>query len=146
MATDRRSHHPLRRAASDRAAGVVVATFWLDAETAEAKRLVDLGSGRAIQPIEPPRLRVLVPLLRTLWEHEQDDSQAAILLDDAFPDLGRTVRLQFTDTAGRETTGDALAFKIRNLDVQALEDIVGTYLDDDQLPACIRSALPEPGG
>lgn len=57
-------------------------------------------------------------------------------LAQAFPDLGRRVRLRLRDRAGREVTGETLRQKIANLDPQALDDVVGTYLADDQLPAC----------
>jgi hypothetical protein len=42
----------------------------------------------------------------------------------------------YTDTNGEEVTGADLEFKIQNLDVDALNDIVGTFLADDMLPAC----------
>jgi hypothetical protein len=60
-----------------------------------------------------------------------------VLLGQAFPDLGRAVRFRFTDRDGEYSTGPDLDFKLRNLNVHALEDIVGTYLADDALPTCV---------
>jgi hypothetical protein len=58
-------------------------------------------------------------------------------LEQAFPDLGRAIRLRFTDTDGEKESEEDLQYKLRNVNVQSLENIVGTYLDDDQLPACL---------
>jgi hypothetical protein len=57
-------------------------------------------------------------------------------LADAFPGLESRFAFSFTDPAAEEVTGDDLAFKIQNLDVDALDDIVGTYLADDDLEDC----------
>ena len=54
-------------------------------------------------------------------------------LAEVFPGIGARVKISFRDSAGREETGPDLAFKIRNLDVHALDDVVGTYLADDEL-------------
>ena len=62
-------------------------------------------------------------------------------LDQAYPDLGRTVGIRLSDTSGEETSGDELTFKLRNVNVNSLENIVGTYLDDDELPACVPASL-----
>jgi hypothetical protein len=57
-------------------------------------------------------------------------------VDQAFPDLGGTIRWRFLDRNAGEASGRDLDEKLRNLDVHALEDIVGTYLEDAELPMC----------
>lgn len=57
-------------------------------------------------------------------------------LADAFPGLGERLVIKFEERAGERVTGEDLAYKIRNLDVDALDDVVGTYLADDALPLC----------
>lgn len=63
-------------------------------------------------------------------------AQQRTWLSEAFPGIDRKFQIEFKDRDAEETTGDDLAFKIRNLDVDALDDIVGTYLADDELPGC----------
>ncbi len=63
-------------------------------------------------------------------------AQEQTLLSEAFPDLAEKFEIKFKDRAGEEETGADLAFKIQNLDVDALDDVVGTYLADDALPLC----------
>ena len=36
----------------------------------------------------------------------------------------------------RRSAPASLAFKVMNLDADALDDVVGTYLADDELPLC----------
>jgi len=55
---------------------------------------------------------------------------------EAFPGLGEKFAMAFKENAGEEVRGDDLQFKIRNLHVNALDDVVGTYLADDELPVC----------
>lgn len=57
-------------------------------------------------------------------------------LADAFPGLGERFEVKFKEQAGERVSGEDLAFKIQNLDVDALDDVVGTYLADDDLPIC----------
>jgi hypothetical protein len=57
-------------------------------------------------------------------------------LDQTFPELGKKFRIKFRDKSGEEVTGADLDFKIRNFDIDAFDDIVGTFLEDDSLPAC----------
>lgn len=59
-------------------------------------------------------------------------------LADAFPGLGKRFVMKFKDPAGEKLGGENLAFKIRNFDVDALDNVVGTYLADDELPVCVR--------
>jgi hypothetical protein len=40
------------------------------------------------------------------------------------------------DERGEEVIGQDLRYKIQNLDIDALDDVVGTYLADDNLPGC----------
>src|SRR5262249_50782721 len=61
----------------------LLATFWLDAETPEARRLVERRIGGAILPIESSRVRVLVARFRACWEDTYNGSEAARLLDEA---------------------------------------------------------------
>jgi hypothetical protein len=58
-------------------------------------------------------------------------------LAGAFPGISEGVALSFKDEAGQEETGPDLAFKIQNLDADAIDDVVGTYLADDALPLCV---------
>jgi len=58
------------------------------------------------------------------------------VVEQAFPDIGRKVQWRFRDGDAEEASGADLDRKLRNLDVHALENIVGTYLDDAELPAC----------
>jgi hypothetical protein len=62
--------------------------------------------------------------------------QSQALLSGALPDLGRPHQIKYSDPRGEEVTGPDLEFKIRNVDVDALDDIVGAFLDDDDLPDC----------
>jgi hypothetical protein len=57
-------------------------------------------------------------------------------LAESFPGIDRKFQIAFKDRDAQETVGGNLEFKIRNLDVDALDDIVGTYLADDELPDC----------
>lgn len=61
----------------------LLATFWLDAETPEARGLVGSRVARTILPIESSQLRVLIPRLRVCSEERYDSRQAARLLDEA---------------------------------------------------------------
>lgn len=63
-------------------------------------------------------------------------AQQQTWLAEAFPGLSKRFEIAFGERHGEEVTGEDLAFKIRNLDVDALDDIVGTYLADDELPDC----------
>ena len=56
-------------------------TLWLDAETPEARRLVEPGR-QAIVAIPASKLRVIVPPLRAWWDDLHDGQQATRLLDD----------------------------------------------------------------
>lgn len=58
------------------------------------------------------------------------------LLRSALPDLDRKFVIKYRDKAGEEVTGADLDEKIQNFDVDALDDVVGTFLADDALPAC----------
>lgn len=58
------------------------------------------------------------------------------LLADGIPDLGRKFSIAFKERAGERLSQEDLDFKIQNLDVDALDDVVGTYLADDALPLC----------
>jgi hypothetical protein len=60
----------------------LLATFWLDAETPEARWLVGPRVARAILSIGPPQLRVLAPRLLACWEDRYDEQRAASLLND----------------------------------------------------------------
>src|SRR5262245_15328902 len=60
----------------------LLVTFWLDAETPEAKRLVGAQLGQKILPIEPSRLRGLIPRLRACWDDAYDSARARSLLDE----------------------------------------------------------------
>ena len=60
----------------------LLATFWVDAETPEARGLVGSRAARTILPIELSQLRVLVPRLRACSEDGYDSRQAASLLDE----------------------------------------------------------------
>jgi hypothetical protein len=55
---------------------------------------------------------------------------------DAFPGIGERFVMTFKEQAGERISDESLAFKIRNFDVDALDDVVGTYLADDELPLC----------
>jgi hypothetical protein len=55
---------------------------------------------------------------------------------EAFPEIGTGFTLGFKEKAGEEVTGEDLDYKIRNLSPAALDDVVGTYLADDDLPLC----------
>ena len=59
----------------------LLATLWLDAETPEARRLVE-PSRHAIVAIPASKLRVIVPHLRAWWEDLHDGQQAMSLLDE----------------------------------------------------------------
>ena len=63
-------------------------------------------------------------------------AQQVAWLDAGFPNLRRKFALKVRDTSGEEVTGQDLKDKIQNLDLDALDDVVGTYLADDNLPAC----------
>jgi len=56
-------------------------TLWLDAETPEARRLVEPGR-HAIVAIQASRLRVIVPPVRAWWEDLHDGQQATSLLEE----------------------------------------------------------------
>ena len=56
-------------------------TLWLDAETPEARRLVQPGR-QAIVAIPSSKLRVIVPSLRAWWDDLHDGQQATSLLDE----------------------------------------------------------------
>src|SRR6266481_4420958 len=60
----------------------LLATFWVDAETPEARGLVGSHVARTILPIGSSQLRVLVPRLHACWENGYNASQAARLLED----------------------------------------------------------------
>jgi hypothetical protein len=47
-------------------------------------------------------------------------------LADAFPGIEDRFQIVFKDRDAEETVGDDLAFKIRNVSVDALDDVVGT--------------------
>ena len=69
----------------------LLATFWLDAETPDAKRLVEWHVGRTIVPIKSSQLRVLVPRLHACWEDGYKGSEAASLLDEVIQILSPCV-------------------------------------------------------
>jgi AraC-like DNA-binding protein len=56
----------------------LLATFWLDADTADATRL----AGGDIRPIEPPILAAIRPLLHGCWRDSHDPGRAAEMLDE----------------------------------------------------------------
>jgi hypothetical protein len=58
------------------------------------------------------------------------------LLRTALPKLRKGVAIRFWDPTGEEETGEDLDYKIRNFDVDGLDDVVGAFLADDDLPAC----------
>jgi AraC-like DNA-binding protein len=60
----------------------LLATFWVDAETPEARGLVGSHVARTILPIGSSQLRVLVPRLRACSEDGYDSRQAARLMDE----------------------------------------------------------------
>lgn len=60
----------------------LLATFWVDAETPEARGLVGSHVARTILPIASSQLRVLVPRLRACSEDGYDSRQAARLMDE----------------------------------------------------------------
>jgi len=57
-------------------------------------------------------------------------------LADAFPGLGERFVMTFKEQAGEKESDEDLAYKVRNFNVDALDDVVGTYLADDDLPVC----------
>jgi hypothetical protein len=74
-------------------------------------------------------------------------AQQQAWLAGAFPGIERKFQIVFKDRNAEETVGDDLAFMIRNLAVDALDDIVGTYLADDELPGCPdKAASPGAAG
>src|SRR5262245_47661999 len=60
----------------------LLATFWVDAETPEARALVGSHVSQTVLPIESSQLRVLVPRLRACSEDGYDSRQAARLMDE----------------------------------------------------------------
>ena len=60
-----------------------LATFWVDAEATDAKRLVASCGGDTIRSIEQPQQRELITLLRASSVRTLDSSGAARLLDEA---------------------------------------------------------------
>ncbi len=69
----------------------LLATFWLDAETPEAKRLTASQVSRTIVPIAPPQLRVLLLRLHACWENGYNGSEAVSLLDEVIETLSPCV-------------------------------------------------------
>lgn len=55
---------------------------------------------------------------------------------DAFPELGEGFELKFKAGSVEQVTGIELAMKVMNLDPDAIDDPVATYLLDDGLPTC----------
>lgn len=63
-------------------------------------------------------------------------AQEQAWIAEAFPGLEQKFSMKFREQAGEEVRGKDLEYKIRNLHVHALDDVVGTYLADDELPLC----------
>ncbi len=55
---------------------------------------------------------------------------------DAFPGLADKFDMSFSDRNAEQVVDPDLSQKIMNLDPDALDDVVGTYLADDALPGC----------
>lgn len=53
-----------------------------------------------------------------------------------FPDVAGKFSMSFSDKAAEEVEDPDFSQKIMNLDPDALDDVVGTYLADDALPPC----------
>jgi hypothetical protein len=63
-------------------------------------------------------------------------AQHVAWVEATFPNLRQKFAMKIRDRQGQEETGEDLRYKIRNLDSDALDDVVGTYLADDDLPRC----------
>jgi AraC-like DNA-binding protein len=60
----------------------LIASFWLEPDTAEAQRLVQPGEDASIRPIERPKLGDVVPRLLDCWNGRYESRRAAALLDE----------------------------------------------------------------
>jgi len=69
----------------------LLVTLWLDADTPEARRLVEPG-GHGIRAIQASKLRVLIPYLRAWWADRDDGRLAASLLDQVIRVLAPSAR------------------------------------------------------
>jgi hypothetical protein len=54
----------------------------------------------------------------------------------AFPGLADGLSLSFRDDAGEQLSQDDIDAAVAGIGADALDDVVGTYLADDDLPAC----------
>jgi len=55
---------------------------------------------------------------------------------EAFPGLAEKFQLKLKKPAGEQIDQPSLDFKVQNVNAGALDDVVGTYLADDELPLC----------
>jgi hypothetical protein len=63
-------------------------------------------------------------------------AQEQMWASEAFPDLAEKFQLKLKKPAGEQIDQESLDFKVQNVNVDALDDVVGTYLADDELPLC----------
>jgi hypothetical protein len=55
---------------------------------------------------------------------------------EVFPGLAEKFQLKLKKPEGEQIDQPSLEFKVQNVNADALDDVVGTYLADDELPLC----------